>query len=119
MATAYLPYTKDFRDKIGRLLKKKRIKTIYNTTVKISLAFPKFKNPEEELQGPGVYNIPWTYGEINIGQTGRHVRTILKEYKSHLKKQQHGTVGYSPTQSRFRAPIKFDKTNILMKEQRF
>ncbi|XP_023310001.1 uncharacterized protein LOC108904855 [Anoplophora glabripennis] len=84
LATTYLPYVKGCTDKIGRLLKKRNINTVFNTVRKVVAAFPKTCN-NDQLQGPGVYNIPCSCGKVYIGQTGRHINTRLKEHKSHLK----------------------------------
>ncbi|KAJ8921611.1 hypothetical protein NQ315_010519 [Exocentrus adspersus] len=73
LAITYLPYVKGCTDRIGRLLKKQ------NT----EWAFTTMSNGEDpHLQGPGIYSIPCSCGKVYIGQTGRHVRTRLKEHKS-------------------------------------
>ncbi|XP_018577260.1 uncharacterized protein LOC108915650 [Anoplophora glabripennis] len=77
LVTTYLP-------KIGRLLKKRNINTVFSSVKKVAAAFPKTCN-NIQLQGPGVNSIPCSCGKAYIGQTGRHINTRLKEHKSHLK----------------------------------
>ncbi|XP_018566090.1 uncharacterized protein LOC108907059 [Anoplophora glabripennis] len=84
LATTYLPYVKGCTDKIGRLLKKRNINTVFSTVRQVAAAFPKTCN-NDQLQGPGVYSIPCSCGKVYIGQTGRHINMRLKEHKSHLK----------------------------------
>ncbi|XP_018567608.1 uncharacterized protein LOC108908159 [Anoplophora glabripennis] len=84
LATTYLPYVKGCTDKIGRLLKKRNINTVFSTVKKVAAAFPKTCN-NDQLQGPGMYSISCSCGKVYIGQTGRHINTRLKEHKSHLK----------------------------------
>ncbi|XP_018573662.1 uncharacterized protein LOC108912768 [Anoplophora glabripennis] len=84
LATTYLPYVKDCTNKIGPLLKKRNINTVFSTVKKVAAAFPKTCN-NDQLQGLDVYSIPCSCGKVYIEQTGRHINMRLKKHKSHLK----------------------------------
>lgn len=70
--------------KIWRLLIQHSIDTVCSASRKIISAFPKTSCKKDLVQGPGVHSILCTCGQICIGQTGRYVGTILKEFKCNL-----------------------------------
>lgn len=90
-STVFLPYIQGCTDKVGRVLEKKGVRTIYKAVNKISQNFPKYNKPSP-LETPGIYSIPCSCGKVYIGETGRHIKTRLKEHISHTK---HSNTGKS------------------------
>ncbi|KAI5638761.1 hypothetical protein NE865_08645 [Phthorimaea operculella] len=78
---AFLPYVKGVTDKIGRLLGKFSIKTVFTPFNKIGklLRSPKDQLP---LQTPGVYKVNCSCGSSYIGHTKR---TIVDRMKEHIR----------------------------------
>lgn len=81
---AFLPYIKGVTDKIGKVLQKASIKTIYTPLKKIShfLRSPKDTFP---LEKPGVYRIDCSCGSSYIGQTKRTIACRVKEHVRAVK----------------------------------
>lgn len=84
---AFMPYVKGVTDKIGNLLKKFSIKSIYTPLTKVAkrLRTPKDVIP---LQVPGVYKIDCSCGRSYIGQTKRTVAERVKEHIAAVKNRQ-------------------------------
>ncbi|XP_049877866.1 uncharacterized protein LOC126375067 [Pectinophora gossypiella] len=82
---AFLPYLKGVTDKIGNILNKYLIKTIFTPSKKIaqSLRSPKDCFP---FESPGVYKIDCSCGSSYIGQTKRSISCRIKEHISDMKK---------------------------------
>ncbi|KAI5640195.1 hypothetical protein NE865_07452 [Phthorimaea operculella] len=116
---AYLPYLKGVTDKIGRILKRASINTIFKPPRKISqyLRSVKCNIP---LQDPGVYKLDCDCGLSYIGETKRNVSTCLKEHIADVRNRRDGQsavcehVMDNPTHY-----IRFDKAAILAREKRF
>ncbi|XP_020298905.1 uncharacterized protein LOC109863122, partial [Pseudomyrmex gracilis] len=62
--TTYLPYIKSVTDKIGRILNKHNIQTVYKPTNKIGQILNNPKDKRPLLDTPGVYKIPCSYGKV-------------------------------------------------------
>ena len=119
MATAYLPYVEGTTDKLGRLLRKRNINTVFSAKSKISSFFPKTRSSNNKLDNPGVYSIPCDCGEVYIGQTGRNVSTRVKEHFSHMKHQHEDKSAVAEHHWKTGHKIQLDQTKILVKENRF
>lgn len=80
LTTVFLPYISGTTDKIGRMLKKHNIKTVFKTTRKLNSFFRSVKDkiPQEDC---GVYRIPCDCGEVYIGQTKKALKERIKEHK--------------------------------------
>lgn len=78
---AFLPYVKGTTDKIGRILGKHDIKTIFTTNKKISGVL---NNPKDKihLEDQGVYEVPCkNCTKTYIGQTNRRISVRTEEHK--------------------------------------
>ncbi|KAJ8911030.1 hypothetical protein NQ315_015544 [Exocentrus adspersus] len=73
-----LPYMKRCMNRIGRLLKKLNINTVFTTMNKIALEFPKTTSNVENLQSPGEAIAFHTSGKVYTCQTGGHITTRLQ-----------------------------------------
>ncbi|XP_076390580.1 uncharacterized protein LOC105662853 [Megachile rotundata] len=80
-ATTFLPYIQGTTDRIGRILRKHNIRTVFTTHTKIGQLLTSPKDPQPQLSTPGVYKIPCSCGQIYIGETGRSVNTRLTEHE--------------------------------------
>ncbi|XP_018577806.2 uncharacterized protein LOC108916090 [Anoplophora glabripennis] len=118
LATTYLPYMKGCTDKTGCLLKKRNINTVFSTVRKVAAAFPKTCN-NNQLQGPGVYSIPCSFGKVYIGQTGRHINTRLKEHKSHLKNNNWEKSAVAVHRADTGHTVDLSEANMVVRERRF
>ncbi|MGR8252494.1 GIY-YIG nuclease family protein, partial [Escherichia coli] len=83
----FLPFLKGVTDKIGCLMSKYSIKTIYTPPSKVSniLRTPKDIIP---YQTPGIYKIDCSCGKAYIGQTKRTIAERVKEHISAVKNRQ-------------------------------
>ena len=85
LGKAYLPYIKNVTDKIGKVLLRNNIQTIYLPTTKIGNTLRPVKDKRHPLDTPGVYSIPCSCGKVYIGETKRSVKTRLKEHERNIR----------------------------------
>ncbi|KAJ2937676.1 hypothetical protein O0L34_g17486 [Tuta absoluta] len=115
---AYLPYLKGITDKIGRILKRASIKTIFKPPRKIS-QYSRSVKCNIPLQDPGVYKLDCDCGLSYIGETKRNVSTRLKEHIADVKNRHDRQSAVckhimdNPTHY-----VRFDKAAILVREKR-
>lgn len=83
---AFLPYMKGVTDRIGKVLKRHNIKTIFRPPKKIGQYLRSVKD-KVPLQTPGVYAVPCSCGLFYIGQTKRSIQVRLKEHVKSIQKQ--------------------------------
>ncbi|XP_068083584.1 uncharacterized protein [Anabrus simplex] len=86
---AYLPYIRDVTDRIGRLLERHEVKTIFQPTQQLRNMLRSAKDPRDPLTSTGVYRIPCSCGAVYIGTTGRSVNTRLTEHKRNCRLGQY------------------------------
>jgi len=67
-----LPYVKRTTDRVGRILNKHNIRTIFKSK-KIGQILRNPKNQRSPLSSAGIYKIPCSCGQIYIGETGRMI----------------------------------------------
>ncbi|CAH0673960.1 unnamed protein product [Spodoptera exigua] len=84
---AFMPYIKGVTDKIGSVLKKFSIPTIYTPEAKLHDKVGTAKDVLP-LQSPGVYKINCSCGSSYIGQTKRTIAERLKEHIAAVKNRQ-------------------------------
>ena len=84
---AFLPFVKGVTDKIGSVLRKYSIKTVYTPLHKVSQSL---RSPKDYIpfQTPGVYKIDCSCGSSYIGQTKRTIAERVKEHIAAVKNQQ-------------------------------
>jgi hypothetical protein len=84
---AYLPYIKGVTDKIGCILRKFSINTVFTPFTKMSqqIGTPKDVIP---YQSPGVYKVECSCGSSYIGQTKRTIAERVKEHIAAVKNRQ-------------------------------
>ena len=112
IATAHLPYVKGTTDKIGNILKKSNIKTVFTTDKKISATLP---NPKTKipLEGQGVYEIPCRdCSQSYIGQTNRRINVRRDEHANAVAKDER-TSSLAQHVKATGHTIEFEKTKIL------
>jgi len=66
-----LPYVKGTTDRIGRILNKHNIRTIFKPSKKIGQILRNPKNQRLPLSSAGVYKISCFCGQVYIGETER------------------------------------------------
>lgn len=112
----FLPITPRVTDRIGEILRKFNIKSIYRKSRKIRDHLKSAKDQKDPLNSAGVYRIPCTCGSVYIGTTKRSINTRINEHKAscrlgHIEKSavvEH-TLGNDSIEHR----IKFEETHIL------
>ncbi|CAK9823993.1 hypothetical protein ANTRET_LOCUS2231 [Anthophora retusa] len=108
---AFLPYIKGTTDRIARILKESKIKTIFTPHTKIKQILTTPKDPFPRLSSSGVYKIPCTCGKVYIGETGRSVTTRLKEHERCTR------LGYVQQVSSSRTPANNRTQDLFRKNQ--
>ncbi|XP_062837651.1 uncharacterized protein LOC134299269 [Anolis carolinensis] len=81
----FLPYIKGTTDRIGKLMKKHNLQTIYRPTKKIQQMLRSAKDKRDPLSSAGVYRIPCSCGQVYIGTTKRSAQTRVKEHERHCR----------------------------------
>ena len=113
-AKAFLPYIPSVTDRIGRLLQKENIKTIYKPTRKVQECLRSAKDKRDPLSTSGIYRIPCTCGSVYVGTTKRSVNTRIKEHKANCRLGQiekSAVAEHTLTKTDHR--IKFEDTQVL------
>jgi len=67
-------------DRIGRILNKYNIQTVFKPTKKIGQILRNPKDQRLPLSSAGVYKIPCSCGKAYIGETRRMVNICVKKY---------------------------------------
>jgi len=80
-----LPYVKGTTDRIGRILNKYNIRTIFKPPKKIGQFLRNPKDQRPPLSSAGVYRIPCSCGKVYIGETGRMVNIRKKEHQRDVR----------------------------------
>ncbi|XP_030751507.1 uncharacterized protein LOC115879020 [Sitophilus oryzae] len=107
---AFLPYVSQVTDRIGKVLKKHNIKTIYKPTRKIRDCLRPAKDKREPLSSSaGIYRIPCSCGSVYIGTGKRPVGTRFIATTS----------GYHPRLIREAVEIHKHPNNFNRKEETF
>ena len=87
-SVAYLPYVKGTTDRIGRILNKNNIRTIFKPSKKIN-NFLRNAKTHIPLENQGVYEIPCkACDQVYIGQTNRRIKVRRDEHINAVKKQE-------------------------------
>ena len=87
---AFLQYIPKVTDRIGRLLKKHNIRTIFKPTRKIQNCLRSAKDHRDQKTTGGVYRIPCNCGQVYIGTTKRSINTRIQEHERHCRLGQGG-----------------------------
>ncbi|CAG9563495.1 unnamed protein product [Danaus chrysippus] len=114
-----LPYVKGVTDRIGNILKKVSIKTIYKPHKKVSQFLRSIKS-NIPLQQAGVYKLDCDCGLSYIGQTKRSIGTRVKEHISDVRNRRASKSAVC--EHALDKPshyIRFDKPQILAREDRY
>lgn len=116
---AILPYVKGVTDRIGNILKKVSIKTIYKPHKKVSQFLRPIKS-NIPLQQAGVYKLDCDCGLSYIGQTKRSIGTRVKEHISDIKNRRASKSAVCEhTMDKPGHYIRFDKPQILAREDKY
>ncbi|PSN29967.1 hypothetical protein C0J52_27938 [Blattella germanica] len=85
---AFLPYIVRVTDRIGKILKKRDIRTVFNTSNKLHSRLVNVKDRPARLATAGIYSIPCSCGLLYIRQTGRTAEERRKEHIRYCKLHQ-------------------------------
>lgn len=83
--TVFLPYVKKVTDRIGRLLTRHGVRTIFKPTQQLRNILRSAKDPQDRMSLAGVYRIPCSCGSVYIGTTGRSFNTRITEHKRNCR----------------------------------
>ena len=85
-----IPYVPDLSEKIIRLGTRANIRVVCKSGDTLRTRLVKFK-PRQETNKEVVYSIPCQCGKEYIGETGRPLKTRVKEHRAALKKGEIAT----------------------------
>jgi len=114
---AYLPYYRGVSEKVGKVLRRKGIKSVFRPPPKIKqlLGSPKDKIP---LNTPGVYKVPCDCGRAYIGETKRSVHTRFKEHLTAIRNNEIGNSSIAEHLDEQPSHyIRFDQAKIISKDR--
>lgn len=117
-SVAFMPYLEGVTDRIGKLLKRHDIKTIFKPPAKIRQLLRTVKDTIP-LQTPGVYAIPCSCGSCYIGQTKRSISVRMQE---HIKAMRNNDPHSSAIAEHVMDPtevhwVRFDQVKVLSTER--
>ncbi|XP_033111406.1 uncharacterized protein LOC117112433 [Anneissia japonica] len=81
-----LPYLGQLSHRIQRILLQADVKVFHSAPNKLSRTLQTHKDKPPAQSQPGVYRIPCKCGKVYIGETGRDLRTRLKEHQGHARR---------------------------------
>ncbi|XP_054706779.1 uncharacterized protein LOC129216589 [Uloborus diversus] len=79
----FLAYRHRVTDRIGKLLEKHNIKTIFKPTTQLRNCYRSVKDPRDPFSTSGVYKIPCSCGSVYVGTT--NIKTRLSEHVRHCR----------------------------------
>jgi Reverse transcriptase (RNA-dependent DNA polymerase) len=116
---ALIPYSKGTSDKVGRILRRHNIKTIFTPPRKIGQALRPVKD-QIKMENPGVYKVPCGGCEaLYIGETKRQVRTRLKEHEAACRLSQADKSALAEHHLQTGHHINFDGAKTVAVEDRW
>ncbi|XP_018311528.1 uncharacterized protein [Mycetomoellerius zeteki] len=110
---AFLPFVKGTTDRIGRILNKHNIRTIFKPPKKIGQILKNPKDQRPPLSSAGVYKIPCSCGQVYIGETGRMVNLRIKEHQRDVRLKHATQSALSEHNIETGHQIQFDKTTTI------
>lgn len=110
-----LPYIRGISERIGKILSKPDIRTVYLPKNKIRDLLPNAKNCRTMFQHSGVYKIPVECRAVYIGETSRTLEKRLDEHKRYIRLMQPNKSAVSEHHWEQGHRINFEKTCILAK----
>jgi hypothetical protein len=116
----FLPYVQHVTDRIGKILRKHKIDTVYKPTKTLSQHLRSVKDPRDPLSTPGVYRIPCSCGSVYVGMTKRSVNTRLSEHKRSCRLGQvekSAVAEHTLEQEGHR--IRFEDTQVIARESKY
>ncbi|XP_063909822.1 uncharacterized protein LOC135127308 [Zophobas morio] len=70
VSTANLPFISQVTDRLAKILKRQKVKTVFKPATKIAQVFPSAKDSRQALDCREIYSIPCSCGVKYIGETG-------------------------------------------------
>ncbi|KAJ4427431.1 hypothetical protein ANN_25053 [Periplaneta americana] len=83
--TVFLPYHQNVTDRIGKILKRHDVDTVFLPTQQVRNMLRSVKDKRDKLVAAGVYRIPCSCGAVYIGTTQRSVKTRLVEHERNCR----------------------------------
>ncbi|XP_033123480.1 uncharacterized protein LOC117122112 [Anneissia japonica] len=108
-----LPFLGQLSHRIQRILQLADIKVVHSAPNKLSRTLQTHKDKPPANSQQGVYRIPCECGKVHIGETGRDLRTRLKEHQGHARRgeqQKSSIVMHSHTQQH---RVCWDKSELI------
>lgn len=81
LGTTFLPYIRHVTDRIGKILERHKVKTVFRPMRKIHQYLKSAKDARDLLSSAGVYRVPFSRGQVYIGTTKRNINTRITEHK--------------------------------------
>ena len=88
LASVFLPYIGQASHKIQRILKNVNIQVRHRSSGKLHSKLFTHKDRKPPDTQPGVYKIPCECGQFYVGETGRSLRTRLKEHQTSFRRNE-------------------------------
>ena len=113
-----MPYVQNTTDRIGKLLRKHNIKPVFKPlkTIKDTIPSTKDKVP---LETEGVYKITCGCGKHYVGQTGRQIKTRIKEHESDTRHARVKKSAVAEHSAECQKTVDFTKAKVLSRETRW
>ena len=87
---AFLEYIPKITDRIGKILRRHNIKTIFKPSRKLQHTLRSAKDYRDPKTAGGVYRNPCSCGKVYIGTTKRSINTRIGEHRRHCNLKQAG-----------------------------
>jgi len=110
---AFLPYIQGTTDKIAKHLKKKNIDSVFSPPNNIRKLLRSVKDPVDPSLKKGVYLIPCECGKAYIGETGRSIRTRVKEHCADIRLNRTHKSALAEHSHNTKHPIKVEDMQVL------
>jgi hypothetical protein len=119
-AYAAVPYVAGTTERIARILTKHNVKTRFTCCVKTGDHLPKPKDKIPRVLHEGVYQLQCSCGKSYTGQTGRSIKTRIREHERATEKKQFRLSAVSEhVWSEPEHTVDFEKPKVICYESRY
>jgi len=108
-----LSHVEGTTNRIGRILNKHNVWTIFKSPKKIGQILRNPKDQRSPLSSAGIYKIPCSYGQVYIEETGRIVNLRIKEHQRDVRLKHTTRSALLKHNIKTGYQIFFDKTTVV------
>lgn len=119
VATMVLPYIPRLSEKIQRIAKQANVRAVFSSRDTIRSRLVKFKPKQEKIDKAVVYAIPCECGKFYVGETGRDLKTRIKEHQKSVTKDNPDLSKLTEHAHKYDHRFLFNDTRVIAREEKW